>query len=309
MSQPTHANSPAEVPTAGSDKSGQATTSVSRREVHRMAPRRPQAKSAPGFRVSWRIVTTWVFLAVVAVVLRQSQDWFEVYFRKSPVPLKRSLAGFDRNALLPEFELHPRPTRTIGEDELQTLGTHEYVTIRMVDRLKSDDDRTQVAEVFITYYTGQPDMVPHVPDECYLAGGFERVGVPYTERFKVRGAGADDNEIPVRVIKFRGRRGEIGESSEDRDFAIFYFFRANDQYATTRNEVRLLLSDPFDRFAYYSKIEIRLMDQSLSRLASEEEGFAELPRVLEKLMPILLRDHFTTLEEVAAASAAESENS
>lgn len=280
--------------------SSPAATRPSTTVVHRRA-------AAP-MRVSWRLALTWILLLGIAVGLMMTEQ-FGLHLSKGPVPLKRDLSLFSKHSLLPEFELHPRVPRVIGEDELQTLGTREYVTLRLVDRLKTPTDPTSVAEVFITYYTGKPDMVPHVPDECYLAGGFERVGTPYTQDFTVRRAGAKNDQLPVRIIQFRARRGELGELREDRDFVIFYFFLTNDSYATTRNEVRLKLSNPFDPFAYYAKIEIRLMDQSLTRLASVEEGTPALAGVLEKLMPILLRDHFTTLEEHAANLEAAADNS
>ena len=267
-----------------------------------------RSRRAASVRLSWRLITTWLLLLFVAVGLRNANSWFGLHFTKGAVPLKRDLSLFSKESLKPEFELHPRVPRVIGEDELQTLGTHDYVTIRMVDRLKDPSDPTSVAEVFITYYTGKPDMVPHVPDECYLAGGFEQVGQAYTQEFHVPGAEADNDQLPVRVIQFRARGGRLGALREDRDFAIFYFFRTNDHYATTRNEVRLALSNPFDKYAYYSKIEIRLMDNSLARLATVEEGEKALPGVLAKLMPILLRDHFNTLDEYAATQDPAAEN-
>lgn len=269
-----------------------APTTASSRSILRQA-------SAP-LRISWRMWLSWLLLLTIAIGLGMSES-FGVHLTKGPVPLKRPLSQFSQLSLLPEFELHPRVPRVIGEDELQTLGTREYVTLRIVDRLKEPTDKTSVAEVFITYYTGKPDMVPHVPDECYLAGGFERIGSPYTQNFEVSGAGAVDDELPIRVIQFRARGGELGDIRKDLDFGIFYFFRTNDGYATTRNEVRLKLSNPFDEYAYYAKIEIRMMDHSLGNLATVEEAEPELPKVLRKLMPILLRDHFITLEEHAAS--------
>lgn len=284
------------------------TQSTSTSATPRSASYVASGRRARSFRLSWRLIATWILLLFVAIGLRNANNWFGLHFTKGPVPLKRDLNLLSEESLWPEFKLHPRVPRVISEDELQTLGTHDYRTIRMVDRLKAPEDPTSVAEVFITYYTGKPDMVPHVPDECYLAGGFERVGLPYTQEFEVPGAGAEDDQLPVRIIQFRARRGQLGQLREDRDFAIFYFFRTNDQYATTRNEVRLALSNPFDKYAYYAKIEIRLMDSTLTRLASVEEGEQALPGVLSKLMPLLLRDHFTTLEEHAAALDPAAEN-
>ena len=60
-----------------------------------------------------------------------------------------------------------------------------------------------MAKVFVSYYTGQPDMVPHIAEVCMVAGGLEPEGKPGTAFVQVPGVGAPDDRIPVRVVTAR----------------------------------------------------------------------------------------------------------
>jgi hypothetical protein len=30
--------------------------------------------------------------------------------------------------------------------------------------------------LFVTYYTDKPDAIPHIPEECYMGGGYQAIG-------------------------------------------------------------------------------------------------------------------------------------
>lgn len=262
--------------------------------------RKPVRAATPP--VSSRYVVCVAVLLAFFVTLQTLTHTFELYFRKEAVPLKKSLKSFDRTALRPQYDLHPALPQPIDHDTLQTLGTEEYVDLRIVDLSKPRNDVTSVAHVFITYYTGKPDMVPHVPEECYLAGGFDRVGPARDAEVAVANVGAPDDEVPLRIIEFRNRSGLMtptATTSDNNIFSVIYFFHSNDAYYTTRNQVRLALSSPWDRYAYYAKFEIRFSDYAMSTLANTDQALAALPDLLAKLMPTILEEHFADWEQLA----------
>lgn len=214
-----------------------------------------------------------------------------IFLQKEAVPLKKPLQLFDAKLLAPRYERHPATDQIppMSEDMIASLGTKDFLQILLVDTQAPPDSAVRVAKVFLTYYTGRPDMVPHVPDECYLAGGFDPLGAT-TASVPVRGVGAPDDHIPVRVVEFRAPAGRRTASSGDTT-AVMYFFHVNGGWATTRNGVRTMLSNPFERFAYYAKIEIYFSDYSLSRNADRQASLEALPPLLERLLPVLYEQH------------------
>ena len=212
-----------------------------------------------------------------------------VHFRKDPVPLKNPLDTLDWSALAPRYQQHLVQPEPLDEEVVHQLGTEQYLQARLIDTEQDRGSTERLAHVFITYYTGQPDLVPHVPDECYLAGGYDQVGAPETISAYVPDVGAPDDHIPVRVLQFKSR---------DRDVlvTVMYFFHANGQYRATRDGLRwLFTTDPFERYAYYAKIEVTFTNdtsqQRTIRQAGKEEAVQSLEPLLRDLMPVLLKDH------------------
>jgi len=76
---------------------------------------------------------------------------------------------------------------------------------------------------------------------------------------------------------------------------VVYLFHSNGEFAGTRDAVRILFNDPRDRFGYFSKIEM-----SFPR-ANREESVIGSARLLEKLLPVLLADHFPDFEATQSA--------
>jgi hypothetical protein len=250
----------------------------------------------------------WVCLALLvccAIGLKTAARGFGWFFRKEAVPLKQPLQFFDARKLAPQYELNQRLTsglERMTEDMLDSLGTHEYVQVYLTDPRKPAADPTQVALLFVTYYTGQPDMVPHVPDECWLAGGYDKVSEE-TLPVPVAGVGAPDNKLPVRVLEFRARR-QSQLSGQGADMAtVAYFFHVNGGYATTRNGVRATMLNPRLRYAYYAKVEVTFLNENSVR-AGKAAAVAALGPLLERLMPVLLRDHFDLSKFPTASQAA-----
>ena len=241
----------------------------------------------PRCRTSARYYICVALLVTAVVGLRALASFLDVTFRKQAVELKLPLAALDWHKLEPEYRQHLIQPAPLDGETLQNLGTEEYLQVRLLAEGRAARDLTCVATVFITYYTGQPDLVPHVPDECYLAGGYDRVGPTTTETVSVPSVGAPDDRIPVRVLQFQSREGE------DRP-TVLYFFHANGEYLTTRTQVRWRLARLFESYAYYAKIEVTFANDlgSRSRHPDPEEALEALGPLLRKLMPVLLEDHF-----------------
>ncbi len=264
----------------------------------------PRASTAARAPASWRYWACLALLVLAAAGLQTAAGWFGWFLRKEAVELKRPLQLFDVRKLGPRYERHPLTDRIEppSEDMIQSLGTREFLQVLLTDTTKPVGDATRVAQLFVTYYTGQPDMVPHTPDECYLAGGYDKLAQD-SATVRVPGIGAPDDEVPLRVLQFRARQrpGAIGGQPDVA--TVMYFFHVNGGFTTTRNGVRARLSNPFQRYAYYAKIEVTYNDGGRRR-AAPEASLAALRPLLESVMPVLLDDHFD-LELLTTAGAAD----
>lgn len=260
------------------------------------SPARRAVRSA----MSVRFIACVSILFVSAVSMQTVARFFGQYFRKRPVPLKRALAALDKSKLAPKFGLHIRPVMPISDEMLQAMGTEEYAQLRLVDVTMNPSDPASVAHLFVTYYTGQPDLVPHVPDECYQAGGYDLLKARNTQ-LKVPGVGADDDMLPVRVLTFdipnRGLRSSINDSAESRLYVI-YFFLTNGEYVTTRTQVRIHTADLRDRYAYYAKFEVKFSNYSFGKVAGESESLAAMAKLMRTVLPIMLKDHFVDWDKL-----------
>lgn len=235
----------------------------------------------------------WVCLGVLVVAAAGVRvlPVLGVFPQKEAVPLKRDLQLFDARKVGPRYVRHPRNDilEPLKPDVVDTLGTDEYLRIFLTDTRKAPQDPTAVAHVFVTYYTGKPDLVPHVPDICYHAGGYDPLGAENVA-VAVRGVGAETDRVPVRVVRFRAP--PTVQAPRGDEVAVLYFFEANGGYACTRDGVRLRLANPFARYAYYAKIEVTFTDGELRRAAGQAASLEALGPLLEAVLPVLRNDHF-----------------
>jgi hypothetical protein len=259
-------------------------------------PDRPVPARTFAARLRWAASARyWVCLGVLlaaAVGLKAAAWGLGVFLRKEAVPLKQPLQFFDPRKLGPPYELNQVMTgklEPMTEDMVESLGTRDYIQVYLTDTSKAEGDPTRVALTFITYYTGKPDLVPHDPDACWQAAGYDKVSAR-TEAVHVAGIGAPGDALPVRVVQFKaGQREQLSGVGSD-TATVLYFFHANGHYALTRDHVRESMSNPFQRFAYYAKVEITFSSGGGAR-AGAEASVAALGPLLERLMPILLHEH------------------
>jgi hypothetical protein len=235
------------------------------------------------WRASPRFWVCLILLGGMALGLQTVAGWLGWTLQKEAVPLLAHLKYFDLTKLGPRFEKHPSHDRLPppSDDMVDSLGTEEFLQAILTDTTKAANDPTRTVRLFVTYYTGKPDMVPHVPEECFVAAGYNLVGIDSAE-VHARGVGAPHDTVPVRIARFdKGGAGEI---------AVATFFHVNGGYQTTRDGVRLKLSNPFARYAYYAKIDVDFFDEN-GRSADARATLAALPAVLETVLPVLFEDH------------------
>ncbi len=236
-------------------------------------------------RVSLRtpvFVVTVALLAVAAVGLQAAASRYQIRFRKEAIPPKLSLKSMNREALAPYRFVQSLP---LEPEEEQSLGTTEYIHWILEDTSQPADSPLRVVRLFVTYYTGMPDQVPHVPDVCFLGGGYalEQGG---TDSFKVPGLAALEypEDVPYRALTFT--KGDIAGRITP---TVLYTFGVNGQIKAERFQVRKAMSGLRDRFAYFSKVEVSFGGR---RPPDREAAVAGGQRVLATVLPLLVRDHW-----------------
>lgn len=246
-------------------------------------------------------------LLFAAVGMNGLAHYLAVTFRKYPVPLRQPLDALDQAKLLPEYRPHRIQPEPLSSELLENLGTEEYLHWYLADEQRGRSDRTAVARLFVTYFTGQPDLVPHNPKECYAAGGAALLKETGITVAVPRPAGGD-LQIPVSVLEFEPARryGSLGAGGRDSPHLfVAYFFYANGRYVTSRTGVRYAISNLWDRYAYYSKVELTFSDDTFRKQANREETADATRRLLRKVMPILWEDHYQDWDALTAGAPPE----
>ena len=200
------------------------------------------------------------------------------YLTKEPLLLRAPLDEIDQEALMP-FKVVS--TLQIKDKEtLKSLGTEDYIEWVLEDT--ADENPGKRLLLFVTYYR-LPDRVPHVPEECYMGAGFQRLATDAV-RFDVNGAPLD-----AKYLVFGGTQPQIWQSRLR--VPVVYFFRVNGQYAADRNEARMLLNkNLFGRSSYFSKVELVFNQQSDP--VTQAEVLERSERLLERLLPVLEASHW-----------------
>jgi hypothetical protein len=133
-----------------------------------------------------------------------------------------------------------------------------------------------VINLAVTYYTGMVDTVAHIPDRCYIADGY--VPSSYsTENWKT----GMPNGTDVRFINFEDQTGE-GKVPR----CVAYFFRVNDEYTSDPIRVRTRLQNLYERYGFYSKVELMMSTKDQVQAASGMTNFLSyaLPEI-QKCFP------------------------
>jgi hypothetical protein len=207
---------------------------------------------------------------------------------KDPMPLRKPLTELNLARLAP-YEVTERFTID-DSDLLAALGTEDYIQWVLTDRRRDEADPTREVLVFVTYYA-LPDKIPHVPEECYLGNGFQRLA---TDRVTVGiPAEGGSRSVTGRYLVF-GRSLATGWGDALR-VPVVYLFYVNGQYAGDRDEARLALNkNLFGRASYFSKVEL-VFNRGNGRITEEQVQVAA-QEILTVLLPVLEQEHWPKWE-------------
>jgi hypothetical protein len=209
---------------------------------------------------------------------------------KFPLDLKQNLNEIDEKALS-SYSVHKK-LKIDNPDIIETLGTEDYMQWIIVDTDAAPDSPVRYCSIFVTYYTGNPDMVPHVPDECYAGGGNTRMA-GYVDSAVLRlDNGQTQQKIEYQNILF-GNNDPILAS--DIQYYVSYLFHANGKYSGSRTETRKILGQNFfSKYSYFSKVEWKFygIDAFGHIYPDRQQVVQASEKLLQILLPVLERNHW-----------------
>jgi hypothetical protein len=233
-------------------------------------------------------------LALAGAGMSVAKRQLGLYLKKEPWPLRESLDGLDEAKLSPYRVVAKQ--KIDNEEIVQSLGTGDYIQWVLEDPREPADSGVQRVLLFVTYYP-LPDRVPHVPEECYTGGGYQRLGTDGIT-FRV-GASGPRRSIPGRYLLFGASGGDIWQAV--RTFPVLYLFRVNGEYVGSRDDARIALNrNIFGKRSYFCKVEL-VFNQSYTA-PNKEEAVEASERLLTVVLPILEQEHWPDTPSSQAGS-------
>lgn len=211
---------------------------------------------------------------------------------KEPAPLRKPLKHMDTTQLVPYELLHASDLKA---EIMEGLGTDQYIQWTLQDTSVTNRSAPEgLVNLFITYYTGTPSQVVHVPEECYLGSGYSTVSdeiiqVPIPEL---------QQTIAVKILTFE-RSAFLSRDSR----VVMYVFHVNGRFAPDGKVVTTIMNDPRDRHGYFSKVEVSFGNAQTT--PSLDKSIEAGKRVFQKIIPILVKEHWPDWKEVERKNVAE----
>ena len=218
---------------------------------------------------------------------------------KKPIALQKPFDEFDESVLNPYIV---KNKAAIDRETLESLGTDQYLQWILENSDVESDSPLRYCSLFITYYTGNPDMVPHVPDECYVGGGKSRLsGETVTLEIPWGKANDANKKIGLQYVVF----GQIGNNiiQSDIRFSVQYLFYANGKYTEDRTQTRLVLGSNWtSSYSYFSKVEWFFYGKdSFEYVYPDKEQTLEASKqLLALLLPELEKNHWPDWQKINA---------
>jgi hypothetical protein len=211
---------------------------------------------------------------------------FGVYLKKEPLPLRKSLELLDESNLAP-YKVVPPKLKIEEKEVLEALGTEDYIQWIMEDTEAPANSAAKRFMLFVTYYK-LPDRVPHVPEECYAGGGYQRLASD-SIILEIDNKNGFKKSIRGKYLVFGGTKANLWRNSKK--FPVLYLFRVNGEYAGSREEARITLNkNLFHKNSYFSKVEIVFNQGSVS--VSKEDAITASEKLLAVILPVLEKDYW-----------------
>ena len=216
-----------------------------------------------------------------------AMKYLGIILAKEPLPIEKSLDMLDERGL-GAYKVIAKSSID-NREVLKSLGTEDYIQWVLEDTEAEQDSRARYCTLFITYYD-LPDRVPHVPEECYVGGGYRRVSSD-TINLDVVKDGVP-TAIAGRYVVFAGTSKEgLGFESK---FPVCYLLNVNRNYEADRYAARQTLGRNFRKYSYFSKVEWMFFGVEFGSKVYPEK--ADTVRASEKLLavilPILEKEHW-----------------
>ncbi|MDO8302067.1 MAG: hypothetical protein Q7T18_02390 [Sedimentisphaerales bacterium] len=241
------------------------------------------------------------FLICVAILLvaaggmSATVSYLGLQFIKKPLPLKKTFDKINEVAMSPWKVVEKSKIK--NKDILESLGTDDYIQWIFEDTTAEPSSPVRYCSLFITYYTGNPDQVPHVPEECYLGGGKILTELPKELNFSVPINGKSQ-KVSARWLSIGNKSGDVLQG--DSTFGVLYFFKVNGVYAGNRDATRRVMqTNFFSKYSYFSKVEWFFFNRSGtgSSYPTKEQAAVASQKFLVILVPILENDHWPDWEK------------
>jgi hypothetical protein len=211
-----------------------------------------------------------------------------IYTKKEPLLLKKSLSDVDKSNLAP-YKVVTK-SKIENQDILNTLGTEDYIQWTLEDTSIPAESKTRFCTLFITYYS-LPDIVPHVPEECYIGGGLQLIKQETIALKAIKGF--YEQEIKARYLVFADTKAEssLGGGTS---FPILYTFNANGKYGDRGDVRRALNKNLFGKFSYFSKVEWKFYNTASGRTTypNKQEAIAASEKLMSIILPVLEKDYW-----------------
>ena len=234
-------------------------------------------------------LTCAVILFIAAAGMSATTAFLKVKFIKLPLPLRLSLDLMNKNALGSYKVINE--SKIENKDIREALGTDDYVQWILEDESVDKASPARLCSLFITFYTGTPDQVPHVPEECYTGGGRQQQQLPDDTTLSVN-VNNEKFALPVRMLRFTDPRAAHSEVPKE---DVTYFFKVNGKYAASREPARRVLqANFFSKYSYFSKVEWKFFNRTaVGFVYPDKKGLViASEKLMNKVLPLLENNHW-----------------
>ncbi len=244
--------------------------------------------------LSMPFVLCGVLLLAAAAGLRPVVTGLTEGLSKETIALRRPLDELDPSGLpsfrlVPDGGFFPKPVSSY-------IGTDGFVSRTFELKSATEVRRDRDVLVFVTYYSNPRDTVPHTPEVCYRQAG---AVVNSVRRIPVDtpGLGPQHARIEAALLDvtpiMRNQQGEY--VAEDWRQALIYTFVCGGEFYPGREQVRVAIGLPGDRYSYFSKVEV---SSACAPGEDFDEAVQRCRQMLREAMPLLIADHYPTKEDL-----------
>ena len=244
-----------------------------------------------GIKSNIRVYFQPAFLICVAVLttagagMSMAVKSFGVYLQKEPLPLKKSFDFLDENDLA-SYRVISK-LKIENKEIITELGTEDYIQWILEDTEAADNSAAEKCMLFITYYQ-LPDRVPHVPEECYAGGGFQRLASD-SVTLEINNNADVKRELRAKHLVFGSVKADLWQKGDK--FPVLYLFKVNGEYAASREEARIALNkNLFRKYSYFCKVEL-VFNQTLVP-PDKEQAIKAGEKLLSVILPVLEAKHW-----------------